>query len=462
MDSTATASAAELAEAIRARRISSVELLDEFVGRISRLGGDVNAVVTLDVERARVRAAEADAATVAGESWGPLHGLPCTIKDAIATAGIRSTGGAIELAEHIPTADAPAVARLRGAGAVVFGKTNLPRWSLDVQSFNELFGTTRNPWDLSRSPGGSSGGAAAAVAAGFTAFELGTDIGGSIRYPSHCCGVFGLKPSYGVVPQRGYLDHVGGGRIDADINVFGPIARSAADLDLLLDVLAGPLPADAPAWRLDLPRPSATEPGQLRVATWFDGDGPIDPEYRSMLDAAVAALAAAGATIVDVAPPAAFDELREAFIQLVGAATSPGREFDAGMPQLDHRSWLEAQARREDLRDRWAAWFADGPIDALLCPVSITTAVPIDESGTVVTRLVEVGGRQRSMAECVSWLGAIGVVELPAAAAPIGTTAAGLPAGIQIVAPYLRDRTAIAVAGIFEALLGGYRPPPGF
>ena len=159
-----------------------------------------------------------------------------------------------ELIDHVPTADAPAVARLKAAGAVVFGKTNLPRWSGDFQTFNDIFGVTNNPWALDRTVGGSSGGAAAAVASGFTSFELGTDIGGSVRIPAHCCGVFSLKPSYGVVPQRGYLDHVGGGTTDADINVFGPITRSADDLDLLLDVLAGPEPERALAWRLELPR----------------------------------------------------------------------------------------------------------------------------------------------------------------------------------------------------------------
>ena len=170
----------------------------------------------------------------------------------------------------MPAHDAPAVARLRAAGAIVFGKTNLPRWSGDVQSFNELFGTTNNPWDVTRIPGGSSGGPAAAVAAGFTAFELGTDIGGSVRIPSHCCGTFGLKPSFGVVPQRGYLDSVGGGTTDADINVFGPMARSADDLDLLLSVLAGPVPDDEPAWRIELPAAGVhrRSPGAASPSGW--------------------------------------------------------------------------------------------------------------------------------------------------------------------------------------------------
>ena len=252
-DSTATRSAVQLAAGLRAREFSSRELLELYLDRIDRLDGDVHAVVTLDADRARAAADAADDAIARGATPGALHGLPVTIKDAIETAGIRSTGGARELIDHVPTTDAPAVARLKAAGAIVFGKTNLPRWSGDFQTFNDIFGVTNNPWALDRTVGGSSGGAAAAVASGFTSFELGTDIGGSVRIPAHCCGVYSLKPSFGVIPQRGYLDHVGGGTTDADINVFGPITRSAVDLDLLLEVLAGPEPERAPAWRLDLP-----------------------------------------------------------------------------------------------------------------------------------------------------------------------------------------------------------------
>lgn len=222
-------SATRLAAALRSRSLSSRELLDAFTARIDRLNPAVNAVVTTDLDRAHERAHEADQAA-ASDSWlGPLHGLPFTVKDAIETGGLRSTGGAPELADHVPVADAPAVARLSAAGGVLFGKTNAPTWSADFQTHNPLFGTTNNPWDLARTTGGSSGGSAAAVASGFSSFELGTDIGGSVRIPSSFCGVFGHKPSFGVVPQRGYLDHVGGGTIDADINVFGPLARSAED-----------------------------------------------------------------------------------------------------------------------------------------------------------------------------------------------------------------------------------------
>jgi amidase len=249
----------EQAAAIGCSELASVELFDAQLARVERLNPAVNAVCTLSVEAARERAVAADKATARGDSWGRLHGVSITVKDAIATAGVGSTGGAVEMIDHVPNIDAPAVAAVKQAGAIVFGKTNVPRWSGDFQTFNEMFGTTNNPWDLSRVPGGSSGGAAAAVACGMTSFEIGTDIGGSVRVPSAFCGVFGHKPSFGVIPTLGYLDEPTGGVTESDVNVFGPIARSADDLAMLLGVLAGPTPERAAAWRLDLPRQALPE-----------------------------------------------------------------------------------------------------------------------------------------------------------------------------------------------------------
>ena len=240
MDEPTFSGAAELADAIRTRKVSSRELLDHYLARIDKINPTLNAVVTLDTERARKRADDADHALARGESWGPLHGLPITVKDVFETAGIRTTAGAPAFSEHVPTADAIAVARLQAAGAVLIGKTNTPMFAGDGQSYNAIFGTTNNPWDLARSPGGSSGGSAAAIAAGLSALELGSDIGGSIRSPAHCCGVYGHKPTYGIVPLRGHIPPMPGTIAEVDIAVAGPIARSADDLDLALGVLAGP------------------------------------------------------------------------------------------------------------------------------------------------------------------------------------------------------------------------------
>jgi amidase len=462
-ESMATKSASELAAAIRSGNVSSLELLDCFLDRIDRLNGPVNAVVTLDPERARADARQADDAAARGAWRGPLHGLPITIKDAIEVGGMRSTGGAVELRDHVPAADAPAVARLRDAGAIVFGKTNVPRWSGELQTFNEIFGTTNNPWALDRIPGGSSGGAAAAVACGFTSFEVGTDIGGSVRMPSHCCGVFGLKPSYGVVPQRGYLDHVGGGTTDADINVFGPIARSTADLDLLLGVLAAPPPERAAAWRIELPASRRAEPSEWRVGVWFETPSvPVDHEALALLRNAAEQLAAAGARVEEAHPSIDFDTQRNLFFTMIGAAISPSMSDDiADALSGSHRAWLRADEERARLAAVWAAWFED--YDALLCPVMPVPPFPHQQEGDFIERELPINGVMQPHALLVAWPGLIGIVDLPSAVAPIGRTPGGLPVGVQVVTPYLRDRDAVALADIVAKVSGGgYSPPPGF
>lgn len=462
-DSVATWPAHRLAAAIRTGDLSSRDLLELYLDRVERLDPGLNAVVTLDADRARAEADRADADAARGDWRGPLHGLPTTIKDAVEVAGVRSTGGAMELTHHVPTTDAPAVARLKDAGAVVFGKTNVPRWSGDLQTYNELFGTTNNPWDLTRVPGGSSGGPAAAVAAGLTSFELGTDIGGSIRNPAHCCGIFGLKPSYGVVSQRGYLDHVGGGTTDADINVFGPLARSAEDLDLLLGVLAGPDAKDALAWRLELPEPRRRKVAQHRVGVWLEAPGiGHDREQAAILRRTADQLADAGAEVEDAHPPVSFEEQVTVFFGLISAAIGPSADPEiAEATAGSHLSWLALQEHRERLVAVWHDWFRD--YDALLCPILPVPAIPHDQEGDLLTRTVMINGEEQPYVSLVGWAGLIGVVRLPAAVAPVGTTESGLPVGIQVVTAYLRDREAVRLAGqLAEISGGGYRTPPGF
>ncbi|MEO5898712.1 MAG: amidase family protein [Ilumatobacteraceae bacterium] len=450
------APATQLAAAIRAKTVGSRELLDCYLDRIDRLDPALNAVVTLDVERARADADAADAATVAGTVDAvarPLHGLPITIKDALATAGIRSTGGATELTDHVPTEDATVVTKLKRAGAIVFGKTNLPRWSGDVQSYNEIFGRTNNPHDVTKVPGGSSGGAAAAVAAGFTSFEIGTDIGGSVRIPAHFCGVFGLKPSFGVVPQRGYLDRVGGGITDADINVFGPIARSAADLALLMSVIVGPPPELAPAFRIELPAAGVTGLSGLRVGVWFDDPAaPVDAGYRAILQATVDHLAAEGAVIVEAHPAVDFTEQGRLFGSMVTEAMLRAMPAEAQAGSVAHVAWLEMEDTRVGVRRRWAEYFET--VDVMLCPVTPTAAFA-HQPGTFADRTTTVNGVEVPYLANVGWTGLIGIAGLPSAVAPIGRTTDGLPVGVQIVSPYLHDLRSVAVAG----LIGTYTPP---
>ncbi len=452
--------ATALAAALRARTLSSRELLDLLLGRVEALNPAINAVVTLDVDRARDAAAHADEAAARGEWLGPLHGLPVTIKDAIETAGLRSTGGARELMNHVPAADAPSVARLKAAGALVFGKTNAPRWSGDIQTFNDIFGTTNNPWDVARTPGGSSGGAAASVACGLTSFELGTDIGGSVRIPSNWCGVCGHKPSWGLVSQRGYLDHVGGGLTDADINVFGPIARSVRDLELLMDVLVGPDEDRAVAWRVEVPAPRHQELSGFRIGTWFDDPiASVEGEIVGWLQEAAAALAGAGATVNDSRPAIPLADAAAVFFDLVGAAVSPSADPEAGDAMSGtHRHWLERNEARARMRTGWADWFRDH--DVLLCPVMPMAAFAHDHEDDLTRRIVEINGTKRTHIETLAWTGLVGVSYLPSCVVPVGRTAAGLPVGVQVVGPYLEDRTPLFVARHLEQLLGGYLPPP--
>ncbi|MGD9755640.1 MAG: amidase [Acidimicrobiia bacterium] len=479
--------ATELAALVRTGALSSRDLLEHYLERIDRLNPAINAVPTIDADRARAEAtaADEDLARRGPDAVGSLHGLPVTIKDAIATAGLRSTGGATELEDHVPTEDAPVVAALRRAGAVVFGKTNLPRWSGDAQAFNTMFGTTNNPWDLTRGPGGSSGGASAAVAAGLTSFEVGTDIGGSVRLPSHFAGVCGHKPSFGLVPQLGYLDHTTAvdAVAEADVNVFGPLARSVADLELLLGVLAAPTPDRATAWRLELPTPRHDALGDFRIAAWLDDPVcPVSSGVAALLDGLVVGLERAGARVDrEARPGVGLEEVWNVGVPLIAAATSPARTDDewanlvalaaeANRPDappaairargsvLSHRDWLRLDERRHLLRRRWATFFRHH--DILLCPVAAMPAFPHNQEGNLYSRTLEIDGRQRPYADVIAWTSFIGFVYLPATVVPIGLTPEGLPVGVQIVAPFLEDRTALRFARFVESITGGYRPPP--
>jgi amidase len=453
-------SATQLEAAIRARAISSRELLQTFVAKIEGLNPTLNAIVTTDLDRAYERAAQADEAAADGAWSGPLHGLPFTVKDAIETGGIRSTGGASELATHVPVSDAPAVARLAAAGGVLFGKTNAPTWSADIQTHNDLFGTTNNPWDLGRTPGGSSGGAAAAVAGGLTAFELGTDIGGSVRIPASFCGIFGHKPSFGLVPQRGYLDHVGGGTIDADINVFGPLARSVEDLELLLGILAGPGDDDAVAWRLALPAPRSSVLSDLRIGTWLtDPKASVDSEVGDVFEAAVEAFAVAGANVTHDRPALEIDEVFRLFLGLTGAAAS--LSLDAATSELaavGHRQWLELTMQRAAVRAVWSDWFSQH--DILLAPVMPMPPIVHDTKRPFMERTTLINGELRSHMDCTAWTGLVGVAYLPSTVIPVGRTRSGLPVGMQVIGPFLEDRTSLTAGRLLFEVLGEWLPPP--
>ena len=469
-------SATDLAAAIRAGDVSSVAALEHLVARIERLDGPVNSVVQWDLERARADAAAADARVVRGDELGPLHGVPMTVKDSFSTEGCITTSGAPELADHVPDEDAWPVARLREAGAIIFAKTNLPIFAGDIQSYNDVYGTTNNPHDLERTPGGSSGGSAAALAMGFTPIELGSDIGGSIRVPAHYSGVMGHKPSFGIVPGHGQIPGMPGTLSQADLAVSGPMARTVDDLELGLGVLAGPDRWMTPAWRLDLPAPRTTELSELRIAAWIDDPYcPVDEDTRNALISIGASLAEAGADIdTDARPDFTLEYAREVFDALLFSALSGGHSRDkiehmatdtsdtpAGRVKrgtaIRHRDWLAAHERQLQLRRRWETFFAD--VDAILMPVHPRTAIGHDHSPAQWERTVEIGGEQRSYMDLFPWIAPAGAGYLPATVVPIGTDRDGLPIGVQIVAPFLHDRTGLAVARHVEALTGGCPRP---
>jgi amidase len=466
---------------IRRKEISSSELLDYFLGAVEEKNAALNAVVTIDEERARKDAVAADEAIARGDAVGPLHGLPITIKDSFETAGLLTTAGSPEFKDHVPTRDADAVAKLRQAGAIVFGKTNLPFMAADIQSYNELFGCSNNPYDLTRTPGGSSGGAAAAVAAGLTSFELGSDIGGSIRTPAHWTGIYGHKPSFGVVPYRGHIPGPPGSVGPTDLTVAGPLARSAEDLALTFEVLAGPNADNEIGWRLELPKPRHQRLSDFRVAVWFDDPAmPIDDSVRTRFEAMIEALRGAGVQVDEKARPdfVLHDLIRVYYqllmpIMLAGIPdavlarveqTANGFDRDdtsdaarlARAPLIRHREWLGQNEVRHRLRAIFQTFFAD--YDVLLSPVNPVPAIPHDHS-PFASRTIEVNGQERSYNDLLGWVAMATTCYLPATVAPIGPTPQGLPVGAQIIGPYLEDRTTIEFSKLLGEVIGGFSPP---
>lgn len=451
-------SAVEMVSAIKQGRTTSVDLLNLYLDRIQRYNDDINAVVALNVDAARERATEADKAIAAGKDWGPLHGLPMTVKDVFEVAGMPATSGDPILKGYIPDHNAIAVQRLIDAGAVIFGKTNVPYHAADIQSYNEIYGKTNNPWDLSRTPGGSSGGAAAALAAGFTPLELGSDIGGSVRNPAHYNGVFGHKPTFGVVPRYGHIPPLPG-QVPPEVMpavplfVVGPLARSAEDLELALDVLATPNSKDDNAKKselLPLPRKRFKD---YRVAVWFTDSYPpseIDADVLKALSMAVKKLRDAGLDIDEEARPK------------VGLMESGQLWYEIYTQMMARALPLEETlvVRQKKQQSMWADFFEQ--YDVLLTPISPTVAFPHDHEGTLPTRSLEINGRQKPMLNSLVWAYMAVVSGLPATVAPVGLSESGLPVGIQIIGARFEDRTTIAFAQGLSELIGGFVPPPGY
>src|SRR5881296_3097706 len=476
--------AKQLAALIRQKKVGCLELLETYIARMERHNSRLNAIIATDLEAARRRARAADRALARKEAWGPLHGVPMTIKESYDVVGMPTTWGAPELKDNHPKRNALAVDRLLGAGAVLFGKTNVPLYLADWQSYNAIYGTTNNPWDVSRAPGGSSGGSATALAAGLTALEAGSDIGSSIRNPAHFCGVYGHKPTWGIVPRTGQaLPWQKAAPVDID--VVGPLARSADDLAIALLAMAGPDAIEAAGWQLRLRPPRQKRLRDFKVALMLDAQEiPVDREVKDRLQALADFLGRQKVKVDDRARPAMdTGEAFSVYVKLLRAATSD-RQSDADFDKnvgiarelsprdesyyaratraavLSHRDWLAANEARHRMRLAWAEFFTR--YDLLLCPVAGTAAFPHDQESERYERTVTVNGKRLPVTDHLFWAGYTGVAYLPSTAAPCGFTPAGLPVGVQIVGPQYGDLTTLAFARLLEREFQGFVPPPAF
>lgn len=475
------ASALEAARAIRRKDVSSLELTKHQLERIERYNPRLNAIVTLTREEALARARAADEALARGEWWGPFHGVPCTVKDTFEMAGVRTTAGAKFLANYVPTTDAVVVARLLASGAVILGKTNVPLMAMDWQSYNNVFGTTNNPWELTRTPGGSTGGGAAALAAGLGYLTLGSDIGGSIRIPAHFCGVYGHKPTLNLVPRRGHIPPPPGTPPSppAELPVAGPLSRSAADLKAAIEVLGGPDAEEAIAYRWSLPPARGSRLSDYRIGFVLDDTVcPVSSSVKEVIAAAVEALRKAGATLEEgwpsgVVPAAQYDtylylldsvfafDLRDDQMQEMRkrAAVQDG-SYEAKQAlawTAPHQRFLAANSARMADRAVWQDYFRTH--DAFLLPTAFVPAFPHDHSEPFEKRVLTTPEGPRRYKDLLFWISFATLTGLPATTAPVDLTRDGLPVGIQIIGPYLEDATPIDLAGKLADVVGGFRPP---
>jgi amidase len=475
--------AEELGAALRAGAVTSVELTDEAIARIERDDEVVNAICVPDFDRARAAAHHADQARARGEDR-PLLGIPVTVKESYDIAGLPTTWGMPPHRNHLPAEDAVQVSRLKAAGAVVLGKTNVPLGLQDIQSFNEIYGTTTNPWDHTRTAGGSSGGSAAALASGFGALSIGSDIAGSLRTPAHFCGVYAHKPTLGLAANRGMVPPSEPALpADLDLAVVGPMARTARDLTLLLDVMAGPDPLTlGKAHRLALPPArhdrlrdfrvlvldehpriptgSAVRAGVNRVAAALgDGGARVErhtPLLPDLIEAATLYMQLLISGSVARFPIESLEQLRTR----VAGLSADDQSLDAVRLRsmlFSHRDWIDANNRREVHRHGWRQLFAE--FDAVVCPITPTPAFPHDHSPNPMERSIDIDGVEYPYFDQLVWAGLATMPGLPATAIPAGRSPEGLPVGVQLIGPMFEDRTPLRLAELLERKTGGFQVP---
>ena len=475
-------SAHEILEKIKQGEVSSLEVLESFLAQVEKVNPKINAIVALDIERAKEKAKEADNKISLKSKLGPLHGLPMTIKDAFEVEGIVSTGGNPAWKDNIPKRNAEAVQRLVDAGAIIFGKTNVPFLSSDLQSFNKIYGTTNNPWDLERTPGGSSGGSAAALAAGMTPLELGSDIGGSIRVPAHFCGLYGHKPSYNIISEVGHMPPPPGSILTGNgLSVAGPLARSPEDLEIALDVLVAAQEQDSQAWKVKLPKARTKKIKELKIAVWPDEPyAEADNEITNLIKDTAEDLRHAGAKVETVDLPISFEEIDKIYSLLLNPlmlAGSPKETFEtlaklnesldpndvselakvARGSVLKHADWVLVNAIRQNMRQKWREFF--NKFDVILCPTCITPAFKHNHN-PVHERKLTINGKDDEYLRATLWAGPAVSAGLPSTNVPIGMSSNNLPISMQITGPYLEDKTCLEVAKVVRNLRGGFKIPP--
>ena len=472
-------SATKLAALIRKREISSEELLACYLSRAEKYNPRLNAIVATDIPAARKRAREADAALRRNEVWGPFHGVPITIKDSLDVVGMPSTWGVPELKQNYPARHALVVERFLNAGAIVLGKTNVAAYLIGWITKNDLYGTTNNPWDLKRSPGGSSGGAAAALAAGLTALDIGVDFGGGVRNVAHFCSVWGHKPTYGITNLIGNVMPGIGSR--PDLAVIGPMARSTEDLKLALSLMTGPDPTDAIAWSLNLPPPRRDTAKGLRVAVMLEHPAfPVEEEVKDRIHATGEFLRRNGAEVDEAGRPSL--DMQAAFRVFIGLLVAPlaarrkDEQFWSRLSHLtaycfgednifkdpvgySHAEWLVMNNARHMIRRVWEEFFKD--FDLFLCPAAAYAAQLHDEKRNWHQMQLQVAGRPLSVVDATFWGAMATLAQLPATVAPAGLTPAGLPVGVQIIGPEYGDNTCLAIAQFLERHFQGFVSPPG-
>ncbi|MDB5620805.1 amidase [Tardiphaga sp.] len=480
------ATATEMSAALKAKQVSAVELAQATIAQIEQHDGRVNAVCVRDFARGIDAAKAADAALARGETR-PLLGIPMTVKESFNVAGLPTTWGFPAQKDFIAAEDALAITRVKDAGGVILAKTNVPLGLGDWQSYNDIYGTTNNPFDLGRTPGGSSGGSSAALAAGYGALSLGSDIGGSLRVPGHYCGIYAHKPTLALAATRGHVappfPPLPGTR---DLSVIGPMARCATDLALTLDVIAGPDPLhEGVGYKLALPPARHTALKDFRVLV-LDVHPLIASaaSVRGAVETLAANLTKAGVVVSRTSPllPDLADGARlymRILLALLEASASPDvyAGYQAMVAQLDpadislgaerlrgaaltHRDWLVAETGRNRLRAQWRALFRE--FDAVICPVMPTPAYPHDHEPDQTKRVIDIDGQNYPYVDQLVWPGIATLPGLPSTAIPVAMSNDGLPIGLQIVGPWLEDRTPLKLAELIEQAFGGFVPPKGF